>query len=97
MKLIGFGEAKLDGDVFKGTAEVRTLISEIPGIDAEAAYIPKKFGPTLDAVAEGQVVEDGVIEFEIRSTLTGEGFTLPEGRRTVVRATRVARGPSAGC
>ncbi len=91
VKLIGTGQAKLDGDVFTGTAKVQTLMSEVPGIDAEAAYIPKKFGPTLDAVAEGRVIADGVLEFEIRTTLIGEGFTLPEKRRTVVRATRVAR------
>ena len=66
-------------------------MSEVPGVDVSAAYMPKKFGPTLDAVAEGEVVEDGVIIFEIRSTLIGEGFTLPEGRKTVVTARRVAR------
>ena len=90
-KLIGTGEARIDGDRFSGTAEVQTLISEVPGVDVEAAFMPKKFGPTLAAVAEGEVVEEGVITFEIRTTLTGEGFTLPENRKTVVRATRVAR------
>ena len=91
VKLIGTGDAELEGDVFRGTAEVQTIMSEIPGVDVEAAYMPKKFGPTLAAVAEGRVVEEGVLEFEIRTTLSGEGFTLPEKRRTVVRATRVAR------
>ena len=39
----------------------------------------------------GDVVAEGVLEFEITSTVVGEGFTLPVNRRTVVRATRVAR------
>ena len=89
--LIGTGEAKLDGTRFTGSAEVQTLMSEVPGVDVGAAYMPKKFGPTLDAIAEGKVVEEGILVFEIRSTVVGEGFTLPEGRTTVVRATRVAR------
>ena len=68
-------------------------VGEIAGVDVKAAYMPKKFGPTLEAVALGEVVAEGVIEFEIRSTVVGEGFTLPVNRRTVVRATRVARSP----
>jgi hypothetical protein len=91
--LIGTGEATLEGDVFSGTAELQTIMSEIAGVDVKAAYMPKKFGPMLEAVALGEVVAEGVIEFEIRSTVVGEGFTLPVNRRTVVRATRVARSP----
>jgi hypothetical protein len=94
VKLVGTGDARLEGDVFTGTAEVQTIMSEVPGVDVDAAYIPKKFGPTFAAVAEGKVVEEGVLEFEIRTTLSGEGFTLPEKRRTAVRATRVARKPT---
>jgi hypothetical protein len=44
-------------------------------------------------VAEGEVLPDGALKLEIRSTVTGEGFTLPEGRKTVVIAKRVARSP----
>ena len=91
VNLIGTGEARLDGDRFSGNARVQTIMSQVPGVDVSAAYMPKKFGPTFDAVAEGKVVSEDVLEFELRSTLTGEGFTLPEKRRTVVRATRVAR------
>ena len=81
--LIGNGEAKLEGNKFFGTAILQTIMSDVPGIDVSAPYMPKKFGPKLDAVAEGEVIEDGVLLFEIRSTVLGEGFTLPEGRRTV--------------
>jgi hypothetical protein len=52
---------------------------------------PKRAGPVLDAVANGEVLADGSIQLEIRSTLVGEGFTLPEGRKTTVVAKRVAR------
>ena len=89
--LIGTGDAKLDGMRFTGNASVQTIMSEVPGVDVSAAYMPKKFGPTLEATAEGEVVEDGVIVFEISSDVVGEGFTLPAGRKTTVRATRVAR------
>ena len=91
IQLIGTGEATLEGEAFAGQAELQTLMSEVPGVDVSAAYMPKKYGPMMAAVAEGKVVSEGVLEFEIRSTLRGEGFTLPEGRKTVVRATRVAR------
>ncbi len=93
ISLIGNGEAKLVGHKFFGTAILQTIMSDVPGIDVSAPYMPKKFGPKLDAMAEGEVIEDGMLLFEIRSTVIGEGFTLPEGRTTVVRATRVARSP----
>jgi hypothetical protein len=40
------------------------------------------------------VLPDGSIKLEIRSTVIGEGFTLPEGRKTIVVAKRVARSPT---
>jgi hypothetical protein len=56
-------------------------------------FAPRYAGPVINAVAQGVVREDGTIDFEIKSTLTGEGFTLPEGRKTTLRAKRVARSP----
>ena len=40
------------------------------------------------------MLEDGTLVMEVRSEVIGEGFTLPEGRKTTVRATRVARKPT---
>ena len=91
--LIGTGEATLDGRKFKGASELQTLVSEVAELDVAVPFAPRFAGPVMSAVAEGVVREDGSIRMEIRSTLTGEGFTLPEGRKTVVVAKRVARSP----
>lgn len=93
--LIGTGEAELTGRRFFGTSQTQTLISEVPGMDVQAPYMPRKFGPKLDTIAEGEVHEDGTIVVEIKTKqLSGDGFVLPEGRKTILRARRVARSPT---
>jgi hypothetical protein len=57
-------------------------------------FAPRTAGPVLDATATGDVLPDGAIKLEIRSTVVGPGFTLPEGRKTIVIAKRVARSPT---
>ena len=91
--LIGSGEVKLTGRKLAGKAELQSLVSEVPDLDVAVPFAPRTAGPVLDAVAEGEVLADGALKLEIRSTVTGEGFTLPEGRKTVVIAKRVARSP----
>jgi hypothetical protein len=93
-QLIGTGTMKLVGRKLTGDADLQSLVSEVPDLDVAVPGAPKRAGPVLDAVAEGEVLADGSIKLEIRSTLVGEGFTLPEGRKTTVLAKRVARSPT---
>lgn len=93
-QLIGTGELHLAGRKLTGEADLQSLVSEVPDLDVAVPGAPKRAGPVLDAVANGEVREDGSIQLEIRSTLVGEGFTLPEGRKTTVVAKRVARSPT---
>jgi len=92
--LIGTGTATLQGRKFTGKSELQSLVSEVPELDVAVPFAPRTAGPVLDATATGEVLPDGSIKMEVRSTLTGEGFTLPEGRRTVVIAKRVASKPT---
>lgn len=89
--MIGTGTAELTGRKFYGVSTTQTLISEVPGMDVNAPFMPRKFGPKLETIADGEVLEDGTIVVELKSKQTGEGFVLPEGRRTILRAKRVAR------
>src|SRR5687767_74445 len=84
--LIGSGEMKLEGRRLHGTAELQSLVSEVPELDVAMPFAPRTAGPVLDATADGEVLADGTLKLEIRSTVTGEGFTLPEGRKTIVIA-----------
>ena len=92
--LIGSGEMKLTGRKLHGEAELQSLVSEVPDLDVAVPFAPRTAGPVLDAVADGEVLADGAIKLEIRSTVIGQGFTLPEGRKTIVIAKRVARSPT---
>lgn len=92
--LIGTGTATLEGRKFTGKSELQSLVSEVPELDVAVPFAPRTAGPVLDATANGEVLADGSLKLEIRSTLIGEGFTLPEGRRTIVVAKRVARSPT---
>ena len=89
--LIGSGEMKLAGRKLTGKTELQSLVSEVPDLDVAVVGAPRTAGPVLDAVAEGEVLPDGTLKLQIRSTVIGEGFTLPEGRKTTVLAKRVAR------
>ena len=60
-------------------------------MDVAMPFVPRKLGPKLETSAEGEVLEDGTIVVELKSTQSGEGFILPEGRKTILRAKRVAR------
>jgi len=93
-QLIGTGEMHLVGRKLTGKADLQSLVSDVPDLDVAVPGAPKRAGPVLDAVANGEVLADGSIQLEIRSTLVGEGFTLPEGRKTTVVAKRVARSPT---
>ena len=92
--LIGTGTATLAGRKFTGKSELQSLVSEVPELDVAVPFAPRTAGPILDATATGEVLPDGALKLEIRSTLIGEGFTLPEGRKTIVVAKRVARSPT---
>ena len=92
--LIGTGELKVDGHKLAGAIQLQSLVSEVPELDVAAPYTPRTAGPVLDAKASGEVLADGTLALEVRSTVTGEGFTLPEGRHTTVKAKRVARKPT---
>jgi hypothetical protein len=92
--LIGNGDFKLTGRKLQGKAELQSLVSEVAELDVAVPFAPRTAGPVLDAVAVGEVLADGALKLEIRSTLVGEGFTLPEGRKTLVIAKRVARKPT---
>lgn len=91
--LIGTGDMQLAGRKLSGKSELQSLVSEVPDLDVAAPGAPRTAGPILDATANGEVLADGTIKLEIRSQVIGEGFTLPEGRKTIVIATRVARSP----
>jgi hypothetical protein len=92
--LIGTGDMKLEGRKLVGAIDLQSLVSEVPELDVAAPYTPRTAGPVLEASAQGEVLEDGTLALEVRSTVVGEGFTLPEGRHTNVKATRVARKPT---
>jgi hypothetical protein len=89
--LIGTGEMKLDGRKFTGSAELQSLVSAVPELDVAGPFTPRTVGPVLQSTTEGEVLPDGTLILKVRSDLIGEGFTLPKGRTTTVKATRGAR------
>jgi hypothetical protein len=92
--LIGTGTATLQGRKFTGRSELQSLVSEVPELDVAVPFAPRTVGPILDTKSTGEVLADGSLKLEIRSDVIGEGFTLPEGRKTIVVAKRVARKPT---
>ena len=101
---LGPGERRVDrhaatrsstGASSRARPELQTLVSEVAELDVAVPFAPRYRGPgARRRRRRAWCAPTARIELEIRSTLTGEGFTLPEGRKTIVVAKRVARSPT---
>ena len=70
---------KLSGRKLTGKAELQSLVSEVPDLDVAVPFAPRTAGPVLDATAEGEVLADGAIKLEIRSTRDRRGLHAARG------------------
>ncbi len=86
--VIGKGEGTVEGTTLTGTAETQIVMSKVPGVDTQFAYIPRYVGPRLVSYSIARVQDDGAIEVEIvNQPAEGEDY-VPT--RTTLRGTRVS-------
>ena len=70
--VIGKGEGIIAGDTLEGSAQTQIVISSVPGIDTQFAFIPRFVGPRIQSQSVAQLNPDGTISVEIRNQ-PGEG------------------------
>jgi len=89
LSLIAHGEALVSGKTLKGVTEVQTIVSQVPGVDVKAPYMPKEVRPPFKAHSSGNIIGDGEILFSMTSDT--DVFGPGAGRVTTLHAIRVAR------
>ncbi len=86
--VIGKGEGTISGDTLEGEAQTQIVVSSVPGIDTQFAFIPRFVGPRILSASTAQVHDDGSITVEIlNQPREGEDYTPT---RTMLRGVRVA-------
>ena len=87
-EVIGKGQGIIAGDTLEGEAQTQIVVSSVPGIDTQFAFIPRFVGPRIVSTSTAQLNEDGSITVEIRSQpREGEEYTATT---TTLRGVRIA-------
>lgn len=66
-QVIGTGAAERSGQVLSGTAETQLVMSTVPGVDTEFAWVPRTVGPRLVSTWKARFRQDGTLVVEIRN------------------------------
>ena len=80
--VIGKGEGTIEGRILRGTATTQIVMAQVPGVDAQFAFIPRFVGPRLVSSTAARLGEDGLLTVEIESE-PAEGQTYASTRTTV--------------
>ena len=90
-QVIGTGAAERSGQVLSGTAETQLVMSTVPGVDTEFAWVPRTVGPRLVSTWKARFRQDGTLVVEIRNQpAEGEDY-LPT--TTTLYGTRIEETP----
>ncbi len=94
--VIGSGEGTVDGRTLRGTTKTQLVISTVPGVDTEFAFIPRMVGARIVSTSVTVIEPDGtvVIELENRPEEGDEYVptkTLLTGHRVADSALAAAR------
>ncbi len=87
--VIGMGEGSVEGRTLRGTASTQLVVSTVPGVDTDFAFVPRIVGARVASTAVTEIANDGtlVIELENRPA-EGEHEYLPT--RTRLSGRRIA-------
>ncbi len=86
--VIGKGEGSIAGGTLEGSAQMQIVMSSVPGIDTQFAFVPRFVGPRIVSESVAQLNPDGTISVEIRNQPgTGEEY-IPT--LTTLRGVRVS-------
>jgi hypothetical protein len=92
--VIGSGEGIVEGRTLRGSAETQLVVSTVPGIDTDFAFIPRIVGARVSSTVVTKIEPDGSLVIELENQpAEGEHDYLPT--RTRLTGRRVADSSSA--
>ncbi len=87
-QVVGTGKGQLESGELVGTAETQIILAQVPGVDADFAFLPRQYGPRITSESRTRVNRDGSLTIEIQSRAAeGESY---RATRTTVRGTRIS-------
>ena len=85
--VIGKGEGTIEGKTIRGEARTQLVISNVPGVDPDFAFVPRTTTTRIASTVEGRVQHDGTIVLLIESK--GEPGQAYRPTRTTLRGKRI--------
>lgn len=87
-QVVGTGQGRLDGGELVGTADTQIILAQVPGVDADFAFLPRQYGPRITSESTTRLNDDGSLTIEIQSQAAdGQEY---RATRTTVRGTRIS-------
>ena len=86
-QIVGTGAGEVVGAELHGTAETQIILAQVPGVDANFAFLPRTYGPRIRSASVTRLNADGSLTIDIE-TEGAEGETGYRGTRTSVTGHR---------
>ena len=87
--VIGNGEGTIEGRTLRGTTQTQLVVSTVPGVDTDFAFVPRIVGARVVSTAVTEIAPDGAVVIELENRpADGEHDYLPT--RTRLTGRRVA-------
>lgn len=87
--VIGSGEGSIDGRSLSGTAHTQLVVSTVPGVDTDFAFVPRIVGARIVSNSKTEIAPDGSVVIELlNQPAEGEHDYLPT--RTRLTGRRIA-------
>jgi hypothetical protein len=80
--VIGNGEGTIDGRTLRGTTKTQLVVSTVPGVDTDFAFVPRIVGARIVSTAVTEIAPDGSVVIELANQpAEGEEDYLPTQTR----------------
>jgi len=80
--VIGSGEGSVEGRTLRGTTKTQLVVSTVPGVDTDFAFIPRIVGARIVSTAVTEIAPDGSLVIELENQpAEGEEDYLPTHTR----------------
>ena len=91
--VIGRGEGAIDGRTLTGTARTQLVVSTVPGVDTDFAFVPRMVGARIVSSSVTEIRPDGSVEIELENQpAEGEDYRPTHTRLTGRRVADTAAG-----
>jgi len=87
-QVVGTGSGSLEGRELRGVADTQIILAQVPGVDAEFGFLPRRYGPRVRSRSVSRIDEGGSLVIEIENE-AAEGARY-QGTRTTLRGDRIS-------